>query len=217
MATGDRHPRGGANAGPAPLFNEEALEEARPVVPLVETRDEATVVRPRRGRLPRNVALALAVVIAGAAGVAAGYFAHTERTTEPAAEVTTGASTGEAPEQAPTPSVANDGPETSASAPSARGAQGTPRAQVEIERPDPKDNEGRGRDYEERAESVKKEEERLREREKRNAERSREDEKKIAERRREDEKKVAERRDEEKGDKPKARLVGTITGGDRPY
>jgi hypothetical protein len=205
MAADEKHPHGGANAEPAPFFNEEAEEEARPVVPLVQTRDEATVVRPRRGRLPRNVVLALAVVIAGAAGVAAGYLAHTRQTTESAAEVTT----SETPERAPTPSAANDGPETSASVPAVRRAQDKPQARVELERPDSKENEGRGRDEEAeeaRAESIKKEGEGHSEKGKRSAERPREDEKKIAER----------RRDEEKGEKPKARLVGTITGGGRP-
>ena len=206
MAAEDKHLHAGVNARPTesePLFTEEAEEEARPVVPLAVTHDDATVVRPRRGRLPRNLVLALAVVCAGAAGAAAGYLAHTQRAQEPAAEI----SVGEAPEQAAPPST-----------PTVRRAQDKPQAQVEAERPGLIENEGRRRDAGERAMSIREEEERLRESEKKSAERMREQEKKVAERRREDEKKMAEqRRDEEKGEKPKARLVGTIGGGRRPY
>lgn len=215
MAADDKHLHAGVNARPPesePLFTEEAEEEARPVVPLAGTHDDATVVRPRRGRLPRNLALALAVVCAGAAGAAAGYLAHTQRAQEPAAEI----SVGEAPEQAP-PALSNS-PETSAAAPTVRMAQDKPQAQVEAERPGLIENERRGRDEWGRAGSIRKEEERLRKSEKKSAERLREQEKKIAERRSEEEKRTAEqRRDEEKGGKPKARLVGTLTGGRRPY
>lgn len=215
MAANDKHLHGGANARPArsePLFTEEAEEEARPVVPLGGTHDEATVVRPRRGKLPRNAALALALVAAGTAGVAAGYMAHTRQAPAPAAEVTAGAAPGQS-----APTVSNS-PEASAAVPAGRRARGVQQSQVETERPDLKENEGRGRDEEERAAGTKKEEERRRERGKESAERLRDGEKKIAERLREEGKKIIERgRDREKGEKPKARLVDTIIGGSRPF
>ena len=217
MAAEDKHLHAGVNARPnesEPLFTEEAEEEARPVVPLAGTHDDAMVVRPRRGRMPRNLVLALAVLCAGAAGAAAGYLAHTQRAQEPTTEI----SVGEVPEQPPPPPAPSNSQETSAAAPTVRRAQDKPQAQVEAERPGSIENEGRRRDAGERAESIREEEERLRESEKKSAERLREQEKKVAERRREDEKRMAEqRRDEEKGEKPKARLVGTIGGGRRPY
>ncbi|MDQ3920536.1 MAG: hypothetical protein M3348_18905, partial [Acidobacteriota bacterium] len=60
MAAGDRDGSLGANGGSPPFFTEEAEEVARPVVPLGQAGEDVTVVRPRRGGLPRVVALALA-------------------------------------------------------------------------------------------------------------------------------------------------------------
>lgn len=215
MATGDRDRSRGADGGPPPFFTEEAEEVARPVVPLGQAGDDVTVVRPRRGGLPRSVALALAFAAAGAAGAAGGYLLHTRRAAEPAPEARAGA----APEQTPPPPAASDGPENSAPVTTARRGQDKPQAPAQtVPAGLEEKNERRGRDEGDRGEGAKEEEEgRRRESEKKVAERRREDEKKLAERAREEEKKLAERRDEDKGEKPKARLVGTITAGRRPY
>lgn len=197
MKTGEKKRTTGGDAGTAPFFSEEAEEEARPVVPLGWVSGPESDSRPARGKWARNLTLALAVIAAGAAGAAGGYLALTTGAAESAAEATGGvAPEAHSPQTAPGNSRTDP-----AGAERSRRAVGESLAREEPETPRPKEPEGHGRSGDERAEHA------LRE-----AERRREAEEKLAERRREEEEKRAERRrDEEEREKPKARLVGTLS------
>ncbi|MFL6334230.1 MAG: hypothetical protein ACJ754_13030 [Pyrinomonadaceae bacterium] len=185
------------------LFDEEAEEEARPVVPLRRVGDAGPLSRRARGRLPRNLILALAVIVAGAAGGAVGYLAHMRRAPQPAAEATAGV----APEPDTPRAAVSAGADTSTAAASEAGPQPRPEPPTGVEPERPKLNkvDVRGRDAEEHDERASEA-----------GKPRRNDEDVRVEHQRGDDEKRVERRDEEKRGKPKARLVGTITGGSRP-
>lgn len=186
------------DTGTAPLFTEEAEEEARPVIPL----PPVVSARPPRGKATRNLTLALAMLAAGAAGAAAGYLAFTRETPEPPATVTTGT----APQPAATHPVTSNTSEALTRVATGARRQVEAPARVESELPRTEETERRGRDEEEHAERALKEEERRREDAEERAARWREEAEKRAER----------RRDEGERGKPKARLVGTLSESPRP-
>ena len=136
METEENSIPAGGDAGAATaetLFNEEAEEEARPVVPLRRVGDAGPSSRRACGRLPRNLILALAVIVAGAAGGAVGYLAHMRQAPQPAAEATAGV----APEPDTPREVVSAGTDTSAAAASEARARPEPPTRVELEHPKP--------------------------------------------------------------------------------
>ena len=204
MEAEERHPpsiRDDGAALAAPLFTEEAEEEARPVVPLGRIGAARPPTNPARRRLPQSLLLVLVFIVAGAfVGAAAGYLSLTRRAHEPAAQAT--ADVTPAP---PQPAPGNSS-EPSAVAARERPSRVEPQAHGETQRPNPERAEGRVRDEGGRAEHERKEERPRPEGAEASGERRHEESEKIEER----------QRDEEKHGKPKARLVGTITERPRP-
>lgn len=187
-----------------PLFTEEAEEEARPVVPLGMAGEPRYFSRPGRGRLPRSFVLVLALIAAAAAGAVAGYLVHSGRAPQPAAETTAAA----APEpDTPQPAASNDTETPTAEKSDAR-PRPEPTTRVEPERPETNQVSVQRRDAEGRAGRVREREE---------VKPRREVYESRAEHRHEaDDEKRAGRHEDDKGEKPKARLVGTLTGRRRP-
>ena len=87
MGAGEKHlTADGGTDSEEPFFDEEAEEEARPVVPLGVIGDARPSTGRRRGGLPQSLVLTLAVIGAGTAGAAVGYLTFRERAPRPAAE-----------------------------------------------------------------------------------------------------------------------------------
>lgn len=198
----------GGAAVEGPLFTEEAEEEARPVVPLHQAEAAGpSSTRPRR-RLPQSLNLLLAVILAGAAGAVAGYFVFKEQASQPAVQASA-ETIPVPPATQPTVDKAADTPVTS--------------VRVEPERPAPNSAESPARDGEEerversREQTARDEHDEARPRREvtaRAESQRRTDESQIVARR---EEKRAARRDDDQDERPKARLVGTITGRSRRY
>jgi uncharacterized membrane protein len=211
---GNNQPAGdGTLAGKAAsFFDDRAEEKARPVVPLGREDDvDATtvVIRRPRGGLPRNLTIGLIVIAALFVGAVASYLSFRPASPSTSAEATaSGASepVSSQPEPSPLRRPTGNGSETSTGVTRGSGRGASPEVPVVPVNDDPRASEGRERDEKKLAERARKEEERRRE-----------DEKKLAEREREEAKKMDERRrDKEKRDKPKARLLGTISEIPRP-
>lgn len=203
---------GGAAAAGEPLFTEEAEEEARPVVPLARVAGTRPYAGPAPGRLPQGFVLLLAVIAAGAAGATAGLLAYTGRAPQTPAETIV----SDTPEADTTrAAVVSNGAETpqAETLKSDVSSRPEPPVTVEPERHKANREEARGRDEKGRAGRVRGGEERGRE-EARLERRRGSDKERDGER---DEERRAVRHEEEKDGKPKARLVGTITGRSRPH
>lgn len=211
---------GGRTAVEEPFFTEQAEEEARPVVPLGRAGDAGPSYGTTRGRLPRGVNLLLAVILAGAAGAAAGYVVFRERVPQPAAE----ASAAGTPEPVTSQATVSGG----ADAPAAEKDEMSPRpelpARVEPERPATNTAGARPRDEgKEQVERAREDAVRERGEEAQprgeavaaRAERCGRDESRPG--RRSVVRRIERRDDDEQGERPKARLVGTITRRSRPY
>ena len=188
----------GAATSQDPFFTEEAEVEARPVVPLSQSGGAPT--GSVWSRLPRSLALVLAVVAAGAAGAVAGLvFARQAPTPQVEATAVT------SPEPSLPPPTANIDPDTSSVAASGQLPNAESPASDEREHVTQKRVGGREPAKEEVAES-RKEGARRREYESGRAERQ------FAEA---DKRSRRDDNDEKRG-KPKARLVGVITSKSRP-
>ncbi len=210
---------GGAAVG-EPLFTEEAEEEARPVVPLRQVEAAGPSSTRSRGGLPLSLNLLLYVILAGAAGAVGGYFVFRGQAPQPAVQAS-----AETPHEPPaTQPTVDDGTDTS----TVKNDETPPRpatpASVEPERPATNTAESRPRDgVEERVEhrrepNARDENDEARPRREevtaRAESRRRTDENQIVRPR--EEKRVV-RHDDEQDGRPKARLVGTITGRSRRY
>jgi hypothetical protein len=203
------HP-GGRAAVDETFFTEEAEEEARPVVPLRRVGHAGASPTRARGRLPRSFILALALIAAGSAGATAGYLAYLGREPQPAAEATTSV----APEPDPPPTVSNSTDTPAAEKSDVRARPETP-ARVELDSSGTNSVDVRGEDREEHTVRVREEEPPRRQEKVVRAERRRGREE-VRDGRREEQVRIVPG-DQEKGERPKARLVGTITGRSRPY
>jgi hypothetical protein len=204
------HPGGGA-AVEETFFTEEAEEEARPVVPLGRVGHAGAARRRARGRLPRSFILALALIAAGSAGATAGYLAYLGRALQPATEATTNVASEPDP---PPPTVSNSTDTPTAEKSDVRARSETP-ARVELDDSRTNRVDVRGEDKEEHTVRVREEEPPRREMREMRVERRRERDE-VRDGRREGRGRIVPG-DGEKGGKPKARLVGTITGRSRPY
>lgn len=195
---------GGASATDEPLFTEEAEVEARPVVPLARVNDSAQAAGRLRGRIPQSLILVLAVIVAGAAGAAAGYLTFRERTPGTAVETTTAA--------APAPDMTPVAVSESSNASPAEQSDVTARPEepegVEPERPEGNQAGVNGRAAEDRVQSVREERPRREREPVRAGRRHNSDERRAV---RSVDVRESARRDEDGGGRPKARLVGTIT------
>lgn len=201
MKAGEKHlTADGGTVSDKPFFNEETMEGAKPVVPLDEARPST---RRRRGGLPQSLVLVLAVIGAGAAGAGIGYITFRERAPQPAAEVNTVAT----PEPATTQTPASDAADTAAAVEKSDAPTRTETpARAEPERTETDRAAARAPDEDERVENAGE------------ADRPRQAvEETRSERRRGGDGRRAARRDRDNDGKPKARLVGTITGRSRSY
>ena len=212
---------GGGEAVEEPLFTEGAEEEARPVVPLQGGDAAGLSSMQSRGRLPQSLNLLLAVILAGAAGAAAGYLVSRERAPQPAVQESA-ETTSEPP--APQATVGN-GTDALAVKKDETPSRPEQPAQVEPERPATTTEESRSRDGEAeqvehgREQAVRDGDDEARPRQEESAarsesQRSRDESQTV---RRREEKRIVVRREDERDGRPKARLVGTITGRSRRY
>lgn len=202
-----------------PFFTEEAEEEARPVVPLRQAEALGPSSMRPRGGLPQSLNLLLAVILAGAAGAVAGYFVFRERAPQPAVQ----ASAEATPEPPATQPTADNGTNTDVGKAETPSRPESP-VRVEPERPATDTAESRPRDDE--VERVEPEREPAARVDNDEARPRREEVTARAESqrraggsqtvRRREEARVMQRDDEQDG-RPKARLVGTITGRPRRY
>ena len=201
----------------APLFDDESVEEARPVSPLGQDGTIETPVktlRQARSGQPLSLMLVLAVVVGGAVGAGAGFLTYVREAPEPSVEATTGlapepsaevaaeAASGPTSYQRPAsdrsdllPTAGSEGPQAAAESP----------ARDETELFNTRETDGRERDEEDRVEREREEEKRRRKVAEKLAETKREEAEEREERRRE----------EAKRGKAKARLVGVITDRNR--
>lgn len=204
----------GGRAVEEPFFTEEAEEVARPVVPLRQAEAVGPTSEQPRGRLPQSLKLSLALILAGAVGVGAGYFIFRGRAPQPTSQ-----ESAETALESPAPQPTVD---ESINTPAARKVE----TQIKVEPERPATNAAAARPRDGGEERVEHRREQTVHEESDEARPRREEAAARAESRRgtdegqavpRHEERRAVRRDGTQDGKPKARLVGTITGRPRRY